>query len=55
MAAASCRYPYAFLAKWALSVLDPSTAQYLEHRPLRRHPNLGPVWDASYINELGRL
>ena len=55
MAATSLRYPSAFLAKWYLSVLDSSTGQYLEHRQLRRHPKLGPIWDASYSNYLGHL
>ena len=39
----------------ALSVLDPETGQSLEHRALRRHPRLGPDWNTSYSNELGRL
>ena len=39
----------------ALSVLDPETGQSLEHRALRRHPCLGPKWNTSYSNELGRL
>ena len=55
MAAASLRYHSAFLTKWSLSVLDPSTGQYLEHCQLRRHPKLGPIWETSYINELGLL
>ena len=55
MAAASRRYPSTFLTKWDLSVLDPSTGQYLEHRQLRIHPNLGPIWEVSYSNELGLL
>ena len=55
MADAIHRYPSAFITEWALSVLDPSTGQYLEHRQLCRHTKLGPIWDASYDNELGRL
>ena len=43
------------MTKWALNVLDPDTGQYLTHRQLRRHPKLGPTWDASYSKELGRL
>ena len=39
----------------ALSVLDPETGQSLEHRALHRHPRLGPNWNTSYSNELGRL
>ena len=39
----------------ALSVLDPETGQSLEHCALRRHPRLGPDWNTSYSNELGRL
>ena len=55
VAAASRRYPSAFLTKWALSVLDSSTGQYLKHQQLRRHPKLGPIRDTPYNNELGRL
>ena len=55
MAAASFRYPSDLLSEWYLYILDPSTGQYLEHRQLRRHPKLGPIWDASYSNELVRL
>ena len=55
MAAASRRYPSAFLAKWALYVFDPATCQYLKHRQLCRQSNLGPIWDSSYSNKLGRL
>ena len=55
IASASCQYPSDFLTEWALSFLDPSTGQYLKHRQLRRHPKLGPIWNTSYSNELGRL
>ena len=55
MTAASRRYPGAFLTYWFLSVLDSTTGQYIKHLQLRHHPKLGPVWDASYSNELGRL
>jgi hypothetical protein len=39
----------------ALSVLDPSTGKFLEHRELRRDPRYKTTWDTSYANELGRL
>jgi hypothetical protein len=39
----------------ALSVLDPTTGEFLEHRQLHRDPKFKPVWDKSYANELGRL
>jgi hypothetical protein len=39
----------------ALSVLDPTTGKFLEHRQLRCNPKFKPVWDTSYANELGRL
>jgi hypothetical protein len=39
----------------ALSVLDPTTGDFLEHRQLRHDPRYKTAWDASYANELGRL
>ena len=45
---ASRRYSTNFINEWALSVLDPDTGQYLEHRQLCRHPKLRPTGDASY-------
>jgi hypothetical protein len=39
----------------ALSVLDTSTGEFLEHRQLRRDPRYKATWDTSYANELGRL
>jgi hypothetical protein len=39
----------------ALSVLDPSTGEFLEHRQPRRDPRYKASWDTSYANELGRL
>ena len=39
----------------ALSVLDSSTGEFLEHRQLRRDPRYKTTWDTSYANELGRL
>ena len=39
----------------ALSVLDPSTDKFLEHRELRHNPRYKTTWDTSYPNELGRL
>ncbi len=39
----------------ALSVLDPATGEFLEHRQLRCDPRYKAVWDTSYANELGRL
>ena len=39
----------------ALSVLDPSTGNRLEHRQLRRDPRYKATWDTSCSNELGRL
>ena len=55
VAAASRRYPSAFLTECSISFLDPSTGQYLEHCQLRHHPHLGPIWGSSYSNELGFL
>ena len=45
---------FAFLCQ-ALSVLDSSTGEFLEHRQLRRNPKFKLTWDTSYANELGRL
>jgi hypothetical protein len=39
----------------ALSVLDSSTGEFLEHRQLRRDPRYKATWDTPYANELGRL
>jgi hypothetical protein len=39
----------------ALSVLDPFTGKFLEHRQLRWDPCYKATWDMSYANELGRL
>jgi hypothetical protein len=39
----------------ALSVLNPLTGKFLEHRQLRRDPRFKATWDTSYANELGRL
>jgi len=39
----------------ALSVLDPSTGEFLEHRQLRRNPRYKTTWDTPCANELGRL
>jgi hypothetical protein len=39
----------------ALSVLDPTTGEFLEHCQLRRDPRYKAVWNTSYSNELGRL
>jgi hypothetical protein len=39
----------------ALSVLDSSTGEFLEHRQLRRDPRYKATWDTSYANELERL
>ena len=39
----------------ALSVLDTSTGEFLEHRQLRRDPRYKETWDTSYANKLGRL
>jgi hypothetical protein len=39
----------------ALSALDPTTGDFLEHRQLRRDPRYKAVWDNFYANELGRL
>ena len=36
----------------ALSVLDASTGEFLEHRQLRRDPRYKETWDTSYANEL---
>jgi hypothetical protein len=39
----------------ALSVLDSSTGEFLEHCQLRRDPRYKATWDTSYANELGQL
>jgi hypothetical protein len=39
----------------ALSVLDPATGEFLEHRQLRQDPRFKAKWDTSYANELGCL
>jgi hypothetical protein len=39
----------------ALSVLDPTTGNMLEHRQLRCNPWYKTTWDTLYANELGRL
>jgi hypothetical protein len=39
----------------ALSVLDPATGKFLEHRQLRHDPRYKTTWDTSYANKLGRL
>jgi hypothetical protein len=39
----------------ALSVLDPATGEFLEHRQRRRDPCYKAVWDTSYANKLGQL
>ncbi len=39
----------------ALSILDPTTGNFLEHCQLCRDPHYKPKWDTSYANELGRL
>jgi hypothetical protein len=39
----------------ALSILDPATGEFLEHRQLCCGPQYKPMWDTLYANELGRL
>jgi hypothetical protein len=39
----------------ALSVLDPSTGEFLEHCQLRQDPRYKATWDTSYANDLRRL
>ncbi len=39
----------------ALSVLDPSTGEFLEHHQLQCDPRYKTTCDTSYANELGRL
>jgi hypothetical protein len=39
----------------ALSVLDPATGEFLEHRQLRQDRCYKATWDTLYANELGRL
>jgi hypothetical protein len=38
-----------------LSVLNPTTGDFLKHRQLRCDPHYKTTWDTSYANELGRL
>jgi hypothetical protein len=39
----------------ALSVLDPTTGDMLEHHQLQHDPCYKPTWDTSYAKELSRL
>jgi hypothetical protein len=39
----------------ALSVLDPTAGDFLEHHQLHRDPHYKTTWDTSYANELGHL
>jgi hypothetical protein len=39
----------------ALSVLDPTTGNMLEHCQLQHDPQYKTTWDILYSNELGRL
>ncbi len=39
----------------ALSVLDSSTGEFLEHHQLRQDPCYKATWDTSSANELGQL
>ncbi len=39
----------------ALSLLDPTAGEFLEHCQLCRDPRYKAMWDTSYANELGRL
>ncbi len=39
----------------ALSALDPTTGDFLEHRQLCRDPHYKTTWDTSYANKRGRL
>jgi hypothetical protein len=39
----------------ALSVLDPTTGNVLEHCQLQRNPWYKATWDTLYPNELGHL
>ncbi len=39
----------------ALSVFNPATGKFLEHRQLRRDPRYKTTWETSYANKLGRL
>jgi hypothetical protein len=39
----------------ALSILDPTTGDFLEHCQLCRDPRYKTTWDTSYANELGHL
>ncbi len=39
----------------ALSVLNPATGEFLEHRQLGHDPRYKTTWHRSYSNELGRL
>jgi hypothetical protein len=39
----------------ALSVLDSSTGEFLEHRQIRQDSRYKATWDTSYANKLGRL
>ena len=42
-------------APLALSVLDPATGEFLEHRQLRQDSRYKTTWDTSYANKLGSL
>ena len=51
----SRRYPYEFILKWYIPVLDEELGKSLEWRQLRNHPRRKEVWQQLYKNNLGRL
>jgi hypothetical protein len=40
---------------WAYAVTDVATGQQLEYRQLLQRPDLKPMWEKAFANELGRL
>ena len=53
--AAKRQFPKELLLHWAFPVIDEETGEALEYRQLKKHPRLGPIWNTSYSNEMGRL
>ena len=53
--AAARQFPLQTFCAMANAVLDGDTGEMLEYRQLLRHPKLGPAWNTSGANEIGRL
>lgn len=53
--AAKRQSPKELLLHWAFPAIDDETGKAMEYRQLKNHPRLGPTWNTSYSNEMGRL